>query len=156
MEKTLEEILDRTLKVNQKKRDIKEYINALFDCRKHENAVDRIKAWAEINQINLLVCDMETYRRLEEIIINEKGDVKRNLFADVFESLNQPNSVLLLTDLDQAPISLTGWLISLVDGFNTRKLFNPDKYKGLLFTIATINPEVSGSHRLDASLRDRL
>ena len=59
------------------------------------------------------------------------------------------------SNLDQAPISLTGHLIRLVDGYNQRKFVNQDKYSGLLFTIATINTEDSCSHSLDAGLVDR-
>ena len=151
----LENLLDRALKVSRKAIVSGfDAVNCLVNCKSNDNVVSRVKAWAEINQINLLVCDMETYRRLEEIIIKGKGN-KRNLFADFFEPLNQPNTVLFLSNLDQAPISLTGWLIRLVDGFNTRKLFNPDKYKGLLFTIGTINTDDSCRHRLDAGLVDR-
>lgn len=145
----IEEVLDRALRVN--KREIKyggnEYVNVLLIGFAGTGKTARTIAWAKKNGINLVSKYAAT---MDDVDVggattpSKDGLTAVKLGTTEFDSLGKvENSVLFLDELNRAPRSVRGTLLTLI---NNHTIPDPREESGMrylpnyLFTIVSINP----------------
>lgn len=162
----MEKVLNRALKVNKAnvKLGLNEFVNILFEGAAGVGKTARIEAWARNNGVNLVSCSAST---MDETDLGgaispdkDRGEVKRYSSVE-FDQLDEPNSVLFLDELNRAPSSVAGTMLTLI---NNHTIIDPRvkgrarKFKGFLFTIAAINPSTGADYDvevLDQAMLDR-
>lgn len=162
----IENVLNTLLKRNKSnaKYGLNEYLNVLFIGPAGCGKTARIEAWARNNSINLVevrAADMDETDLGGAISPEkEKGVVQRYSSIEL-DSLDEPNSVLFLDELNRAPNSVTGSMLTLINNHtitDTRVKNRQRKFNGFLFTIAAINPSEGTDYdveTLDQAMLDR-
>lgn len=145
----IEKTLDRCLRTARycKENGINEYVNALFIGGGGSGKTSRIKAWAKANGINLVeihTSDLGQGDMGGAIAPDrESGTKVTRLSPTEMDELDQPNSVLFLDEYNRAIDLIRGSLLTLVENhtvLDTSVKGRRRELKGMLFTVAAINP----------------
>lgn len=162
----IEKVLNTVLKRNKNntKFGLNEYLNVLFIGPAGCGKTARIESWARDNGINLVTGNASTMDEtdLGGAISPDKETGKVRRYSSIeFDQLDEPNSVLFLDELNRAPSSVAGTMLTLI---NNHTILDPEvkgrarKFKGFLFTIAAINPSDGADYdveTLDQAMLDR-
>lgn len=144
--------------------------NVLFVGRAGTGKTSQIKQWAKARNVNLVMKDAKSFDKSDIAggvapKVDENGkqmNVMTHLTNVEFDSLMKPGSVLFLDELNRADTDVIGSLLTLILDHQIPDAQDPKSMrdlKGLLFTIAAINPATSdaysGTNMLDAATLDR-
>lgn len=144
----IENTLDRLLKTNLKhqKRGSRHFNNVIFEGAAGTGKTSRIIAWANANNVNLVIKSAATMDESDFAVMALGGDedkVARKLRTNEFDILDQPRSVLFLDEFNRARSTVRGTLLTLINDH-----FIPDpqvptgkkEFPNFLFTIIAVNP----------------
>ena len=146
-------------------------INVLFVGRGGTGKTYNIKEWARSRGVNLVEKDAKTLdptdlggtigRRYTDDEDNRATNTVTKLSNQEFNSLDKPNSVLFLDELNRARPDVIGSLLELIQNHvvNDQEAQGGKRtLSGYLFTIAAINPAEAGYDvlPLDTAMKGRL
>ena len=145
----IEKTLNRCLRVAKycKENGVDEYDNALFIGAAGSGKTSRIKAWAKENGINLVeihTADIGQGDMGGAIAPDKESGTKvTRLSPTEMDELDQPNSVLFLDEYNRGIDLIRGSLLTLIENhtvLDTSVKGRRRELKGMLFTVAAINP----------------
>lgn len=166
----IEKALDRALKVALKAQDKGRVSgnNILLVGPGGSGKTARVHQWAEEVGVNLVEVDAKTMdpSDLNGIIgrhVDDDGKMKDSatrLSNNELDELGEPNTVLFLDELNRADVAIRGSLLTLIQNHTVNDNSVKGKkrlLKGMLFTIAAINPPTPGNETdaLDNPMRSR-
>lgn len=161
----IERTLDRCLKVARKEKATggHEYVNVLFIGSGGSGKTSRIKAWAKANGISLKevhTADLDQTDMGGAVSPDKTGTKVTRLSPTEMDALDQPNSVLFLDEYNRGADNIRGTLLTLIENHTVYDREAPGfrrELKGMLFTIASINPYSSdyNTQLLDAAEESR-
>lgn len=144
----IEKALDLCLRValTEKRTGGNEYTNVLFIGSGGSGKTSRIKAWAEAHNVHLKevhTADLDQTDMGGAVAPDKTGKYVTRLSPTEMDSLDQPRSVLFLDEYNRGIDQIRGTLLTLIENHTVYDVEAPNlrrELKGLLFTIAAINP----------------
>ena len=154
----IEKALDRCLRSARhcKETGSKEFDNVLFIGEGGSGKTSRIKQWCKNNNINCVevhTADLGQGDMGGAVAPDkETGTKVTRLSPTEMDELDQPDSILFLDEYNRALDLIRGSLLTLVENhtvLDTTVKGRRRELKGMLFTVAAINPSTYGASTFD-------
>lgn len=164
LNESLEEALDNLEYTGATGKRPADFPNLLLIGEAGTGKTARVEAWAAKHNINLVVKQAAVMDETDLggcPAVDMKAQVVRKYSTTELDNLGIENSVLFLDELNRAPGSIQGTLLTLIQNHTVADVRSKGSMKyfpTFLFTVAAINPDDMGGYdvnEIDSAMRSR-